>query len=295
MDRHERAWQRVQEHAAGRQVSVDVVYAAAAQTVGADGYAVALVSGPGMRTLVAASDRIAELIEDVQLSSGEGPCTDAYTGLAPVIVPDVQAAADRWPGFVPAVAPVGVRALFAFPMQLGGVRVGAADLYRRRPGPLTPAQLADARAFADIAAQVAFRQHPDPKTLAALAADRPPHGYPPVVHQAAGMLAAQLDLNIAEAISRLRAYSYLHDNPSPGWPARSWTASPRWTSTTATIPAMTRAIHEPDPFPRCGARAGCVTGSGCLFPLGACDGYAAVVQENLGTADSGPECMGRTL
>ncbi|MGI5171352.1 GAF and ANTAR domain-containing protein [Spirillospora sp. CA-253888] len=213
MDSYERAWRHANEHAAGRPLTVEMVLSVAAQAVDADGFGMTLVSGPGLRELAAASGRVATLIEETQLTSGEGPCSDAYSRLAPVLVPDLNAAADRWPGFVPAMAPTGVAAVFAFPLQTFGIRVGALDLYRYRPGPLSKAQFTDATAFADVTAQVAFCHHAALRALPPLGDDEPPHGFPPGVHQAAGVLAAQLAMPVTDALLRLRAYAYLHDEP----------------------------------------------------------------------------------
>ena len=44
--------------------------------------------------------------------------------------------------------------MFGFPLQVGGVRLGAHNLCRDRPGPLSDDQHADALVMADIAAQV---------------------------------------------------------------------------------------------------------------------------------------------
>jgi hypothetical protein len=192
---------------------LETVCAAAAEVMAVDGYGVSLVTAPGIRELACASDPVGALVEDMQMACGQGPCTEAYAGLAPVLVPDLESAAGRWPGFVPAVAARGVRAVFAFPLQVAGVRIGTVDFYRRRPGALPDARVADAEAFAAVAAGVAFRSPPAPVRLADLAGAEPPHGFPPVVHQAAGMLAAQLDLQVADALLRLRAYAFVHDEP----------------------------------------------------------------------------------
>ncbi|MGK5556965.1 ANTAR domain-containing protein [Actinomadura kijaniata] len=226
MDRQERAWRRAREHATAAEgaggggargrVSVAAVCAAAVPVMGVDGYGVSLVSGPGLRRLGCASDEVGALVEEAQLVCGQGPCTDAYTTLTPVLSPDLDAAAARWPGFVPVVVARGVGAVFAFPLQVAGVRIGAVDFYRSRPGELDADQAADAAAFAAVASAAAFASHPAPQRLAALTGDQPPHGFPPVVHQAAGMLAARLEIPVDEALLRLRAYAYLHDQPLTG-------------------------------------------------------------------------------
>ncbi|GAA2157788.1 GAF and ANTAR domain-containing protein [Actinomadura napierensis] len=215
MDRQEWAWQRAAEHgaAAGGPVTLETVCGAGAEVMGADGYGVTLVAAPGVRELHCASDPLGVLVEEVQLACGQGPCTDAYAGLVPVLIADLETAAGRWPGFAPVVAGRGARAVFAFALQVAGVRLGVVDFYRRRAGPLTEDQVADGVAFAAVAAGVAFRSHPAPGALPAAVGGEPPYGFPPVVHQAAGMLAAQLGLEVGEALLRLRAHAFLQDEP----------------------------------------------------------------------------------
>lgn len=70
------------------------------------------------------------------------------TLVADLMVPECLA---RWPVFAPAAGHAGVRAVFALPLQVGGVRVGVVDLYRARPGDLDREQLADALVLADTA------------------------------------------------------------------------------------------------------------------------------------------------
>ncbi|MFB4320608.1 ANTAR domain-containing protein [Actinomadura sp. 21ATH] len=103
--------------------------------------------------------------------------------------------------------------MFAFVLQVGGVRIGAVDFYRCRAGALTAGQAADGEALAGVAAAVAFSQHPVAMRLAEMAAGEPPFGFPPVVHQAAGVLAALLDVPVADALVRLRGYAFAHDEP----------------------------------------------------------------------------------
>src|ERR1051325_5839133 len=57
----------------------------------------------------------------------------------------------RWPVFAPAALHAGVGAVFALPLQVGGMRLGVLDLYRAGPGGLDRQQLADALVLADTA------------------------------------------------------------------------------------------------------------------------------------------------
>ncbi|MGH7752520.1 MAG: ANTAR domain-containing protein [Gemmatimonadales bacterium] len=76
------------------------------------------------------------------------------------------------------------------------------------PGP----QLADALVVANLVAHavLALQARAPTETLAPRPADVP---FRAVVHQATGMISAQLDISVAEALIRLRSYAYAQDRP----------------------------------------------------------------------------------
>lgn len=98
--------------------------------------------------VVCATDEGSARIEELQFTLGEGPCVDAVRTGAPVLVPNLgepnDLNVDRRPGFMEGAGAAGVRAVFAFPLRVGAINVGALDLYRNRPGALTAAQLSGA-------------------------------------------------------------------------------------------------------------------------------------------------------
>lgn len=176
-----------------------------------DGAGISMVTEAGHRGVVCATDDIASRIEELQFTLGEGPCVDAVGSGAPVLVSDIrdgkELTENRWPGFRSGAAEAGVRAAFAFPLNIGAVRIGAIDLYRQRPGHLTPEQTSGALLAADAAALALLDQ---------LADDEPDFGedeslrsaYHFQVHQASGMVMIQLGVPIEEALLRLRAYAF---------------------------------------------------------------------------------------
>jgi hypothetical protein len=101
-----------------------------------------------------------------------------------------------------------VRAVFGFPLQVGSVRLGALNLCRDRPGPLSDDQHADALVMAGIAAQavLALQTGAGPEGLASELGAGADFHYE--VHQAAGMVAAQLEVSVGQALVRLRAYAF---------------------------------------------------------------------------------------
>ena len=94
----------------------------------------------------------------------------------------------------------GVRAVFGFPLAVGAVRLGALNLYSDRPGPLTDDQHADALVMADVAAEavLAMQAGRPPGMLAAELEQGSDFQY--VVHQASGMVSAQLDVSVGQAL-----------------------------------------------------------------------------------------------
>ena len=178
-----------------------------------DGAAISLLTRSVARQTQAATDAIAELLEDLQFTLSEGACMEAARTGSPVLVPDLQHGSEvaRWPVFAAAVMERSpVQALFALPLQWGALNLGVLDLYRREPGSLTDDQLRDAISTADTAAlmMLGLRTEPD-------------HGgegwldhavaHRAEVHQATGMVSVQLDISAADALSRMRAHAFVHD------------------------------------------------------------------------------------
>ena len=98
--------------------------------------------------------------------------------------------------------------MFAVPLQAGAIRVGVLSLYRVKPGPLAPGELADLIVMAGIALGMVL-------DAAAGVSGRP--GYRPLdgvretraeVHQAVGMIAVQLGVSLEDAFVRLRARAF---------------------------------------------------------------------------------------
>jgi hypothetical protein len=167
-------------------------------------------SGPG--AMLAGTDAPIRTMEELQFSLGEGPCVEASSCRRPVLQPEfARTGPQRWPGFAAGALGAGVRAVFAFPLQVGGIRVGVLDLYRDREGPLDGGQLAHALAFSDAATSVLL--HLQAQTdgahlgLVSMVEDRAE------IHQATGMISVQAALGLAEALVLLRAHAYAAERP----------------------------------------------------------------------------------
>ncbi|WP_424187086.1 GAF domain-containing protein [Actinokineospora sp. G85] len=104
-----------------------------------DGVSVSAMTGVASRERLYASDPVADRIEALQFSLGEGPCFQAFNTQRPVFAPDVRATgAAAWPVFAAEIVTEQVGAVFAFPLVSGAISIGALDMYRRAPGWLSP-------------------------------------------------------------------------------------------------------------------------------------------------------------
>jgi len=181
---------------------------------GVTGAGVMLMSGEIPRGSLCSTDGVSQLIEELQYTLGEGPCVDAYQQDEVVAEPDLaDPVARRWPAFSPPALQAGVRAVFGFPLRAGTVRLGALNLYRDAPGPLSGGQHADALVVADVAARWVLEAQAGapPDTVAEeLEAGADFHF---TVHNAAGIVSAQQDISVTEALIRLRTHAFSNDRP----------------------------------------------------------------------------------
>lgn len=171
-----------------------------------------LMSGDIPRGSLCATDQVSHLIEELQYTLGEGPCVDAYQQGRVVAEPDLaDPVARRWPAFTLPALQAGVRAVFGFPLRVGTVHLGALNLYREVPGPMTGDQHADALVVADVAARWVLEAQAgaSPDTVAEeLEAGADFHF---AVHNAAGIVSVQEAISVTEALIRLRAFAFSSD------------------------------------------------------------------------------------
>jgi hypothetical protein len=174
------------------------------------GAGVAIVGDGQHLGALAASDALIASVDDLQFQLGEGPCLEADRTGGPVLAPDLGAALGRWPAFSVAAVAQGVSAVFAFPLQIGSIRHGVLSLYRTIPGALSSRDEVDAITVARIATHVLLDLN-----AATVPGDLPSRldevgDHRAHVHQATGMIAAQLETDVGNALSRLRAHAWAH-------------------------------------------------------------------------------------
>lgn len=180
----------------------------AAEVTSLTGAGVMLLADGRPQASLCTTDPVSALIEDAQYSLGEGPGVDAYRSGAVITEPDLaHPGIARWTAFSPRALAGGARAVFGYPIRVGTARLGALNLYRDRSGPLDADQHADALVVADVAARAILATQAE-AAQGHLGAGLDGTDHWSVVHQAAGMLAEQLDISVADALVRLRAHAF---------------------------------------------------------------------------------------
>src|SRR4051812_31792987 len=186
-----------------------------AQTLPVSGVGLALMTDDGPAGTVAASDGGALQLEELQFTLGQGPCVNASRTGRPVLAPDLAGTSSRsWPQFRAGAHAAGLRAVFAFPLQVGGIRLGVLDLYRDTAGELSPTELADALSFADAATQLLL----DLQAQDTGQGTSSPHALSVLddraeVHQATGVVSVRARVSLAQALALLRALAYAEERP----------------------------------------------------------------------------------
>jgi hypothetical protein len=179
-----------------------------------DAAAISLIFDGATAGTLGSSDSTARMLDELQFTLGEGPCLDSVAQRTPVLVVDLADPDDRrWPVYGPAMLAHQIRGVYAVPVVVAGEYVGALDLFRHQPGHLDREQLAGAVAAAEIAG-IPLLDLLEGDFQAAVA-DPTSNAWAELnalsraeVSQATGMLVAQLDIDPAEALVRLRAHAY---------------------------------------------------------------------------------------
>lgn len=199
---------------AGRPAA-DALCATCVDLFDVDGAAVSVILDGSSTGTFGSSSPTSRRLDEHQFTFGEGPCLDAVSSGTAVLVPDLADRQEqRWPILAGALLEDGIRGVFALPITIDSVCVGALDLFRERPGPLHGARLAGALMAAqlasgpmlDLAAQAAGMD-PDHEAWSADGDAVPGEMDRIEVYQATGILIAALEVDSAEALARLRAHA----------------------------------------------------------------------------------------
>jgi len=157
---------------------------------------------------VCASNRTAARIDEIQIDLGEGPCWDALSRRRPVLEADLaRTTSTNWPNAREAFRSLDVGAIYSFPLYVGELSVGAVDLYSERPRDLTARAVADVTTLAEIASRRILQRALDDVEHTEDGLPDGPHSRREM-HQASGMVAAQLGIAVEDALLVLRGRAY---------------------------------------------------------------------------------------
>ena len=161
----------------------------------------------GTETLFA-SDDVAARVDELQFDLGEGPSWQAVATAAVVCDVDIRTGSDpRWPMFREAVSRENVGTIYALPMVIGPLQLGAIDLYCHDSCTMDDGLLEQGESLARLVARDVFRralrhagrdpEQPDSEPLSRR-----------IIHQATGMVLAQLDVSPDDATMIIQSHAY---------------------------------------------------------------------------------------
>jgi hypothetical protein len=183
------------------------------------GASISVVTERGSHSVVGASDALAAKLEALQFELGVGPHWEALRTDRPAFLWNAADVAQlsAWPTLAVDAVGWGVGSLFALPLQLGAATVGVADLYSRSPVEPWSDEMIDLAQ--DLARSVAARAVRLATRSAEAATSRTGRNAVELrreVHQATGMVMAQLDCSASTALLRLRGRAFASGIPLEG-------------------------------------------------------------------------------
>lgn len=175
----------------------------------ADEAGLLLMDKDGVLGIAAATSQATQLVELLQLQVSEGPCLDAFrTGEVVKTGPlDDEEAEARWPQFAPQAAAAGFDSVFAIPMRLRDTVLGSLNLFRIGPGEASDADIAAARALADLATIAILQERAATQAREVIDQLQQALDTRVVIEQAKGMVAERSRLDIETAFERIRSYA----------------------------------------------------------------------------------------
>jgi GAF domain-containing protein len=163
-----------------------------------------------LQVLASSSERM-RLVELLEVQRAGGPCADAFQTGEPVRAHDLAAERHRWPEFSAAALEQGFRSVYALPMRLRDVRIGAFNLFADEPHGLAADDETLGQAMADVATigilqERMLREHQElAEQLSQALQTRI------VLEQAKGVLAEQGGIEIDAAFEYLRGHARRHN------------------------------------------------------------------------------------
>ena len=178
------------------------------EVLGAAGAGVSLSDGKGGLQFATSTTEAVAHIEAVQTRSAGGPCHRAFETGAAVLVDDLDADTEpSWAEYRSVAAAEGFRSVAGIPMNAGGRRIGALNLYDAKPRKWSADDVATAQVFADIA--TSYVVHATDLDKAQQVNVQLQHAVDNrvVIEQAKGLLAGERAISVDQALAVLRSHA----------------------------------------------------------------------------------------
>lgn len=174
------------------------------QLLGGEGAALTLAYTSPDRVTLCTTDDVAARLEDLQEVLGEGPGPTAFR-TKEITVADLRSEQRRWPMFVGAAREIpGIGLLYAVPLRPQNAEViGVLTIHQHDPDLPDPAQ---SQFLANAIAAALLKEAPDESELMV-----GPWANRSRIHQATGMVVAQLRVTPDDALALLRAHAFSHN------------------------------------------------------------------------------------
>jgi len=180
--------------------------------VPADSVVIVAPAGDTIISPIAASNQLGFDVANLELDLGEGPSLEVIKTGKPMRFADLATQlAPLAPLFTNRAQDLGVAAVFSFPIQVGGIRLGALTLLKSEQGELGDSENASAIALNDLCVDA----------ILLLQSGLPMENFPellqgsdlhqPKIHQATGMIAQSLGCSMSVALALLRARAFRLD------------------------------------------------------------------------------------
>jgi GAF domain/ANTAR domain len=197
----------------GTPVSLRHVALVCQDLLAASGVGLYLLGGDGAVEPVYGTTTATEQMIELQVTLGEGPAMSAMYAGRPVLAADIsdRRHLTRWPLLAPAAMAEPLAAIFAFPLVMGAITIGALEVYRVEAEPLSDDDLGCGLLFAELMTVQMLGQVGEAGAVDGqeFFVDRF-HGRWQAVHQATGIIAVQLRCSLTDAFLRLRGHAFAH-------------------------------------------------------------------------------------
>ena len=172
-----------------------------------DGVGALLRHGADGMIVATADTEAGRIVEELETELNEGPCAESLATGQQILVPDLAAAVDRYPRFVPRALEAGVRSIHALPLTVRVEQTGALDLIAMKPMDLTAEHLATAQMLCDVT--IAYLANTAAFSESTKLAQQLQHALDSriIIEQAKGKLSEREGITVTDAFEKLRRYA----------------------------------------------------------------------------------------